>query len=404
MKSVEQHTTDLLGLVEPLEPIRIELLRAQGGVLAEDVTAPVSLPQFDNSAMDGYALVAADVAEAGEDTPVRLPVIADIPAGDPGTHAIRSGMCARIMTGAPMPAGADAVVPVEWTDGGVAEVLIRGSAPVGNAVRPAGGDVEKGAEVLQNGVRVGAAEIAVLAAVGHPSALVHPRPRVAVLSTGEELVEPGAPIGPGQIWESNAYMLTAAAIEVGCAAFRHGFTGDDPSTVLATLDDVLPHADLVVTTGGVSMGAYDVVKEALAQLDTVRFEQVAVQPGKPQGAGTVHGTPIVALPGNPVSAFVSFHLFVRPMLAKMGGMPPEGMPALRARLAEPVTDSPRGRRSYLRAQLDHAPEDGGHAVRPISRQGSHQLSALASADALIVVDEAVTDLPAGSIVDVLRLP
>ncbi|PSK98400.1 molybdopterin molybdochelatase [Murinocardiopsis flavida] len=403
MKSVEQHTTDLLDLVEPLEPIRIELLRAQGGVLAEDVTAPVSLPQFDNSAMDGYALVAADIAGAGADTPVRLPVVADIAAGDPGTHAIRTGMCARIMTGAPMPAGADAVVPVEWTDGGVAEVLISRPAKAGNAVRPAGGDVEKGAGVLRSGAHIGPAEIAVLAAVGHPDALVHPRPRVAVLSTGEELVEPGTPIGPGQIWESNGYMLTAAAIDAGCAAFRHGFTGDDPSTVLATLGDVLPHADIVVTTGGVSMGAYDVVKEALTQLGTVRFEQVAVQPGKPQGAGTVHGTPIVTLPGNPVSSFVSFHLFVRPMLAKLSGRAPEGLPALRAPLAAPVRDSPQGRRSYLRAQLEYA-ADGGLAVRPVARQGSHQLAALASADALIVVDEAATELPAGRVVDVLRLP
>ncbi|MFC7326659.1 gephyrin-like molybdotransferase Glp [Marinactinospora rubrisoli] len=408
MKSVERHVSDVLELVEPLAPIELDLVRAHGTVLAESVTSTVSLPAFDNSSMDGYAVVAQDVAAASPDLPVELPVVADIAAGDPGAYAIRSGMCARIMTGAPMPAGATAVVPVEWTDGGVARVAVHRPVRTGNAVRRAGEDVEKGTRVLRGGVRIGAAEAAVLAAVGRKAVPVRPRPRVVVLSTGAELVEPGEPIGPGQIWESNSYMLAAAVLDAGCVAYRHGFVADDPATVLGTLDDLLVRADLVITTGGVSMGAYDVVKEALARLGTVRFEKVAMQPGMPQGFGTIGdpATPIITLPGNPVSAFVSFHLFVLPVLRRLRGMPPEPLPTVRARLLAPVPSSPPGRRSFLRATLeyDRSADGPGYAVRPATRQGSHQLSALAEANALLVVPEEVTELAEGDVAEVLRLP
>ncbi|GAA3723979.1 molybdopterin molybdotransferase [Spinactinospora alkalitolerans] len=408
MKTVEQHTADILELVEPLEPIELGLLGAHGAVLAEPVASSVQLPGFDNSSMDGYAVRAVDVAAASQEAPVSLPVVADIPAGDAGTGAIPVGTCARIMTGAPVPVGADAVVPVEWTDGGVASVTVHRSVREGNAIRRAGEDVDKGAVVLRQGARIGAAEMAVLAAVGRSSVRVHPRPRVVVLSTGEELVEPGDPIGPGQIWESNSYMLTAAAIDAGCTAYRQGFIGDEPATVLDTLDDVLAQADVIVTTGGVSMGAYDVVKEVLSRLGTVRFEKVAMQPGMPQGFGTIgeSRTPIVTLPGNPVSSYVSFHLFVLPALRRMRGLPQQPLPSVRARLVAPVVSSPRGKRSYLRAVLAYDGADAGlgYTAAPVSRQGSHQLSALAETNALVVVPEAVTELPEGSLVEAVKLP
>ncbi|MEY9213868.1 molybdopterin molybdotransferase MoeA [Thermobifida halotolerans] len=409
MKSVEQHVNDILAVVTPPEPIELDLLRAHGAVLAEPVTAQVALPPFDNSAMDGYAVRAADVAAATAEAPVSLPVVADIPAGDSFTSAIPEGCCVRIMTGAPMPVGADAVVPVEWTDGGVATVAIHRAAEAGNAVRLAGGDVEKGAELLPPGVRIGPAELAALASAGRRSARVYPRPRVVVLATGEELVEPGRPLGPGQIWDSNSFMLTAAAIEAGCEAYRYGFVGDDPATVAATLQDALVQADIVITSGGVSMGAYDVVKDVLLRMGTVRFEKVAVQPGMPQGYGTVgrdRGVPIITLPGNPVSAYVSFHLFVLPALRKMSGLPQEQLPSVRARLLAPVPSSPRGRRSYLRAVLDYDASEGeiAYTALPATRQGSHQLSALAATNALVVVPEQVTELPAGSVVEAVRLP
>ncbi|QBI55861.1 molybdotransferase-like divisome protein Glp [Streptomonospora litoralis] len=408
MKTVEQHISDVLDLVEPLEPVELDLLSAHGGVLAEPVASRVSLPQFDNSAMDGYAVAAADLAGASADEPVRLPVVADIPAGDVSAVAVRRGHCARIMTGAPLPRGADAVVPVEWTDGGRATVAVDREVRVGNAIRRSGEDVEKGATILQRGAVLGGAELAVLAAVGRGSALVHPRPRVVVLSTGAELVEPGSPVGPGQIWESNSYMLAAAALDAGCVAYRHGFTGDDPAAVLATIEDVLAQADIVLTTGGVSMGAYDVVKEVLSGSGTVRFDKVAVQPGMPQGAGTVgeSGTPILTLPGNPVSAYVSFQLFVRPALRRLRGLPTDPLPAVHARLTAPVPHSPRGRRSYLRAVLQYDGGEGAtpYTARPVTRQGSHQLSALAETNALVVVPESVTELAEGSVVEAVQLP
>ncbi|WP_046472261.1 molybdotransferase-like divisome protein Glp [Allosalinactinospora lopnorensis] len=410
MKSVEQHVLDLLELVAPIDPVELGLIEAHGAVLAEPVTSPVSLPHFDNSSMDGYAVVAADVAGASPENPVRLPVVADIPAGDTSATTIRPGQCARIMTGAPLPGGATAVVPVEWTDGGTEQVSLTRDVSDGGAVRRSGEDIEAGAEVLREGVRVGAAEMAVLASVGRRTVRVRPRPRVVVLSTGEELVEPGRPLGPGQIWESNSFMLTAAALDAGCTADRYGFIGDDPATVLETLEGVLPQADIVLTTGGVSMGAYDAVKEVLSRQGTVRFEKIAMQPGMPQGFGTVGGTktPILTLPGNPVSSFVSFHLFVRPALQRMRGLPAEPPPTVRARLTAPVASSPKGKRSFLRAVLehDHAAEGAGRAytVTPVARQGSHQLSALAGSNALAVVPEAVTELAEGSVVEVVKLP
>lgn len=409
MRSVEQHRAEVLELVRPLEPIELDLMRAHGGVLAEPVVSRVSLPQVDNSAMDGYAVRLADVSNATEEEPVHLPVVADIAAGDSATHALRDGLCARIMTGAPMPAHAQAVVPVEWTDGGLARVEIRRSPPAGNAVRRSGEDIESGTTVLRRGARLGAAELGVLAAVGRDSAPVHPRPRVVVMGTGAELVEPPHPIGPGQIWDSNSYALTAAAIDAGCIGYRYGFVGDDPATFLDTLDEVLVQADLVITTGGVSMGAYDIVKEVLSQQGTVTFDRVAMQPGMPQGFGTIgeSGVPILTLPGNPVSAYVSFQLFVLPVLRRMQGLSPEPPPAVRAQLATPVT-SPPGRRSYLRAVLEYrgdATQDvPAYTVEVVSRQGSHQLSALAETNALVVVPEQITELPAGSIVETITLP
>ncbi|MBB6118124.1 gephyrin-like molybdotransferase Glp [Nocardiopsis algeriensis] len=401
MKSVEQHIADILAVVGDPRQVELDLLQAHGTVLAEPVASPVSLPGFDNSSMDGYAVCAADLAAASDDDPVVLPVADDIPAGSTAPAGIRPGLCARIMTGAPLPEGADAVVPVEWTDGGTGRAAFRRPVEKGNAIRRAGGDVAAGTVVLRPGVRIGAGEMGVLAAVGRRTVPVHPRPRVVVLSTGEELVEPGRPLGPGQIWESNSYMVAAAARDAGCEVHRHGFVGDDPDRLLEVLEGLLERADLIVTTGGVSMGARDVVKELLTREGAAEFAQVAMQPGKPQGVGRIGGVPVVTLPGNPVSAFVSFQVLVRPALNRLRGLPPHPLRSVRALLTAPVS-SPRGRRSYLRGVLGEG--DGGAAVTPLGRQQSHQLTALAVADCLVVVPEDVAELPEGSPVEVLLLP
>ncbi|MEV0312320.1 molybdotransferase-like divisome protein Glp [Nonomuraea fuscirosea] len=395
MKSVDAHLAGILATVRPLAPLELELEQTLGTTLAEDVTSPVPLPPFDNSAMDGYAVRAEDLAEL----PVTLPVIDDVAAGSVELRAVGPGHTVRIMTGAPMPAGADAVVPVEWTDGGTVSVRIDRRAEVGNAVRRAGEDVQAGEVVLKAGTVIGPAQLGIIAGVGRRRVLARPRPRVVVVSTGAELVEPGGTLAPGQIWESNSYTLAAAVREAGAEGFRAGSVGDDPAVLLDRLDTHLVRADAIITTGGVSMGAYEPVKEALSPLGTVRFEKVAMQPGMPQGFGVLgeDEVPIFALPGNPVSSFVSFMLFVRPALDRMRGLP-GGLPeTVTATVTGPLR-SPPGRRSYLRGVL--AP-DG--TVTPVHGQGSHQLAALALANALIVVPEDVTEVESGSAMEVVRL-
>ncbi|PRX05827.1 UNVERIFIED_ORG: molybdopterin molybdochelatase [Actinomadura viridilutea] len=402
MRTVDEHLAEILGTVRELPPLDLALLEAHGTVLAEPVSAPVPLPPFDNSAMDGYAVVASDVAGASQSDPVVLPVVGDIAAGDPGVSAIRPGLAARIMTGAPIPAGADAVIPVEWTDGGTASVRISRAAAPGNAIRRAGEDVTEGQVVAEPGTRLGAAQIGMLAAVGRSRVTVRPRPRVVVLSTGTELREPGEQLAPGEIWDSNSFMLTLAVAEAGGVGYRQATVGDDPDKVLRTLEDQLTRADAIVTSGGVSMGARDVVKEVLSRTGTVGFHKVAMRPGKPQGFGLLQDTPVFTLPGNPVSAYVSFQVFVRPALQVMQGLPPEGLPVVEAVLTEDVS-SPKGVRHFLRGKLS-ASEGEALSVAPVEAQGSHQLAALASSDGLIVIPEDAERVPAGTRVEVMRMP
>jgi molybdopterin molybdotransferase len=402
LTSVEEHLAQILGTVHPLAPTELSLADAYGLVLAEDVTASQPLPSFDNSAMDGYAVRVEDVAAASEDHPVNLPVVAEVAAGDTGAYALAPGTSIRIMTGAMLPHGAEAVVPVEWTDGGRARVTIRGQADYGNAIRLAGGDAKAGEVLVTSGTRLRPMHIAVIAAAGRGTVLVRPRPRIAVLSTGSELAEPGTPIVPGRIWDSNSFMIAAAAREAGCLAYRQAIVPDNPEQVLPAIEDQLVRADLMITTGGVSMGGeHDVVKAALGSLGTVTFRKVAMQPGMPQGFGTVGDgrVPIFTLPGNPVSAYVSFQLFVRPALGALRGDFTGSLPTVRATLSGPVR-SPAGRRSYLRGVLSADKTQ----VTPLSGQGSHQIAALGKANALIIVPEWAESLKDGDGADVLVLP
>ena len=398
--TVEAYQSAILSAITPLAPAWLELAAAEGCVLAEDVTAAVALPSFDNSSMDGYAVHAADVARAAQQAPAMLRVAGEIAAGDVGAYRLAPGTAIKIMTGARLPAGADAVVPVEWTDGGTEQVAVYRAAEPGNAVRYAGGDAAEGETLLSAGARMRPMQIAVAASAGRKSVAVRPRPRVVVLSTGDELTEPGTPLVPGRIWDSNSYMIAACAREAGAVAYRHSVVPDDPAGVLPALEEQLSRADLLITTGGVSMGGeHDVVKAALRELGTVTFRKVAMQPGMPQGFGVIgpDKIPIFTLPGNPVSAYVSFQVFVRPAIAALQGADDLSLPAVQATLAGPVR-SPAGRRSFLRGVLDDS------VVTPLSGQQSHQVASLGRANALIVVPERETQLPAGHTVDVLVLP
>jgi len=400
--SVDDHLSRILGRIRPLAPYSHSLLDAVGRPTVADVIARRPLPSFDNSSMDGYAVRAADVATAAPNAPVSLPVVADIHAGDGASRVLKPGTAMRIMTGAPVPAGADAIVPVEATDSGVVQVQVMGTATAAAFIRRVGEDIAAGDVVLPAGTVVGPRHVGLLAGLGIDRIEVRPRPRVVVISTGAELVEPGRPLGPGAIHDANSYLLTAAVRATGAIAYRVALDDDDPRRFLAAMDDQLVRADLVVTTGGVSKGTRDVVKEALRPTGTVWFGEVGMQPGKPQGFGLVgeDGIPLFALPGNPASAYVSFEVFVAPALRRMIGRTPESRPLFRAVLGEAVRSMP-GKRQFLRGDVTLGP--GGAKVVPVGGPGSHLLGGLGAANALIVLDEATTSVDAGTPVPVMLL-
>ena len=400
LTSVEDHLAEILGTIVPLAPTELSVGDAHGLVLAEDVAAASALPSFDNSAMDGYAVRVEDVAAATEEHPVTLPVAAEVAAGDTGAYALSPGTSIRIMTGAMLPHRTEAVVPVEWTDGGTARVTIRAKADYGHAIRLAGGDAKAGEVLVTAGTLLRPMHIAVIAAAGRGAVLVRPRPRVVVLSTGSELAEPGTPIVPGRIWDSNSFMLAAAVREAGCLAYRQAIVRDHPDEVLPAIEEQLVRADLMITTGGVSMGGeHDVVKAALQRLGTIAFRKVAMQPGMPQGFGSIAGVPIFTLPGNPVSAYVSFQVFARPAIGALQAYDSLALESVRAELTGPLR-SPPGRRSFLRGVLDRS----RGLVTPLTGQGSHQVATLGKANALVVVPERVVQMAEGDTADVLVLP
>ena len=389
----------ILDDLEPMPAYPQPLMDCLGLAVAEDVHADVSLPGFDNSSMDGYAVHYADVASASAETPVRLPVVGEIGAGQASVLALPPGAAAKIMTGAPLPAGADTVVPYEWTDRGVASVEIRETPEEAQHVRYAGEDVAKGALLVPAGTILNPRHLGVIASVGRAQVSVRPRPRVVVLSTGTELREPGDSLGHDSIYDGNSFLLAAAARRAGAIAYRVGIVPDEPRAFMNALSDQLVRADLVITSGGVSMGDYDVVKEALTP-EGVWFGPVKMQPGKPQGFGRVgeERVPVLCLPGNPVSSFVSFELFVLPAVRRLMGMTPEARPRHRAALTHAVR-SPQGKEQYLRGWYD-----GSRAgVSPVGGPGSHRIGDLAGANCLIVIPAETTSLDENAEVDVIDL-
>ena len=405
MRTVEQHQAVVAGLLAPLPVEEVALAAAAGRVLARDLPALVSLPGFTNSAMDGYAARHAEVGGASEDSPVRLPVAEDVPAGRSDGPPLQPGTVHRIMTGAPVPAGADVVVPVERTDAATDVVTISSSPAAGTHLRHAGEDIRAGELALPAGTALGAAQLGLAAAVGYATVPVRRRPRVLVLSTGSELVEPGRPLARGQIYESNSVLLAAAVTEAGGEARTLHFVPDDVDQFLATVRAELSWADVLVTSGGVSAGAYEVVKDAFRGLGTVEFGKVAMQPGGPQGAGTVDGVPVVTLPGNPVSSFVSFEVFVRPALRRMLGQdesaPDPQRPRVRATAAA-AWGSPARKEQYVRARWWR--DAGGELrVEPVSGAGSHLVTALARSSCLAVVPVGVDRVEVGDEVECVLL-
>jgi molybdopterin molybdotransferase len=401
VRSVEEHLERILTDLEPMGAVPQPLLESLGLACAEDVVASIALPSFDNSAMDGYAVRQADVATASPTSPVTLPVVGEIGAGQAGLLALAPGAAAKIMTGAPVPAGSDAVVPYEWTDRGTAQVRIERAPDLGQHVRLAGDDVAEGDLLVEAGTTLGPRHLGLLASVGRATVQSRPRPRVVVISTGSELREPGSALGHDSIYDGNSFMLAAAVRRAGAIAYRVGIVPDQAAEFLESLHDQLVRADLVITSGGVSQGDYDVVKEALAP-EGVWFGPVAMQPGKPQGYGRVgeDRVPIVTLPGNPVSSYISFEVFVLPALRRLMGKEPYSRPTRAARLTRDVT-SPPGRRQFMRGET--GVDSRGAYAAPVGGPGSHLVGDLAASNCLIVVPEDVTAVAAGEQVQVLAL-
>lgn len=397
VKTVEQHLADVLTLLPVLPAERVDVHAAAGRVLAEDLLARWSLPPADTSSMDGYAVRVADV-------PGVLRVAGDVPAGTVPPAAVGPGVTLRVMTGAVLPAGTEAVVPVEDTDGGTAQVEVRSATRPGAHVRLVGEDIHAGHVALARGTRLGPAQLSACVAAGHASVPVTRRPRVVVLGTGSELTPPGVNPGPAQVPDSNSIGLVAAARDCGAEAVHATSVPDDPAGLVSALEAAAAahRADLVVTTGGVSVGAYDVTKAALLPLG-VRFERVAMQPGMPQAWGRWRpgGPAFLGLPGNPVSALVSFELFARPLLLASLGLLASHPPMLPVRTAEALR-SPSGKRQFLRVTLTRDAADW--TAHPLGGPGSHLLSGLARAHALLVVPEDDIEVAAGTRLEAQLLP
>jgi molybdopterin molybdotransferase len=393
MRPLADAQRQVLETVSGLPVMATPLADCLGLVLAEDVVAGHDIPPFDNSAMDGYAVKAADVMSV----PVSLPVVEDVPAGTAPTVELGAGQAIKIMTGAPLPAGADTIIRVEDTTPADGSVTINAGAAIGTSVRRAGGDIAAGSTVVSAATRLGPNHLGVLASVGAATPTVFRRPRVAVVSTGDELVPyDTAELRPGQIRGTNGLVLVSLLQELGATVIDLGIVADDARELKSALARGAAGADAVVTSGGVSMGEYDLVKAVLTELGGVEFWQVAMQPGKPFAFGMIDGTPLFGLPGNPVSVFVAFEQFVRPALLHMMGSPNLFRPRLSGVLDEDVHTNPE-KTVFIRVAVDR---DGAVAhARPSGGQDSNVLSALASADALAVIPVGTGDLNAGSDVE-----
>ena len=397
MLSVDDARQRVLEAVSPLAPVDVLVRDALDLVLAEDLFAPHSLPRFDNSAMDGYAVIAADTVAGSQEAPANLSLVGEVRAGDPGDVEVTTGSAARIMTGAPLPPGADAVVPVELTEERDDTVLIKEPAQPGRHVRPAGDDIERGQILVQAGTELGPGELALLASMGMSPLPVRRGPRVAVLVTGDELVAPEAQPGPGQIRDSNSVALAALVARAGGEVIPARPVADTHAATREAFERAADVSDLVLSSGGVAVGRYDFVKDVVSELGHIDMWRVAMQPGKPVVLGSVVKTPFLGLPGNPVSIHVGFEQFVRPAIRKMRGCRSLLRATITATLADTITKSP-GRLHFVRVRLRS--QGGNWVAVPTGPQGSHVQSSLIDCHGVARFPAEATELAAGTEVTV----
>ena len=395
---VEEARAKVLSQIEPLATLQLPLQEAHGCVLAEDAVAAADVPDFPSSAMDGFAVRSGDVAGATPDSPVELRFVGRANIGQRPEVTVGGGEAVRIATGAPVPAGADTIVPIENCETAGDVVWILAPSPEGKHVRPTGEDVRSGDVLVPRGRRLGAPELGLLATAGFSHPLVHPRPRFVVLSTGDELIPPSQRGGYGQVRDSNAYLLFGALREAGAAPVLAGIVRDNIEGFREKVLNHLVQADAFVSSGGVSVGDRDVVKAAFFRRGDVEFFRVAMQPGMPQGFGHVEGKPYFGLPGNPVSVFVSFEVFIRPAVMKMMGRTNLYRPEVTARLAADVS-GPKAKTQFARVLVRR--EDGGYVATPTGGRGSNLIGTVARANGLAIVPTGVETAPVGSEVTVM---
>ena len=393
MTNVDVVRERIVSSVEPLPIVEVELVNARGFVLSDDIVAPADVPPFRNSAMDGYAIRAGETLGADRSS---FQIVTTIPAGAAATPKLQPGQSVRIMTGAPMPDGADAVVRFEEVEIEGDRVNICREIEAGENVRLAGEDIRAGERVLRQGDQIGPIEIGLLAALNFGSVPVHRRPTVGILSTGDEVVDVGSDLGPGQIRDSNAYALAARVEELGGTALRLGIAADSAESIRNGID-AARECDLIITSGGVSVGDFDLVKEVLQSEGEIEVLMVRMKPGKPLAFGIVGGTPLIGLPGNPAAAVVSFDQFVRPAILKMLGNHHLDLPIVRARLLVDVVNRGR-RRHYERGILSTI--DGAWVAKPTGIHGSAMLSGLLAANCYIVIPEDQSFVKAGTDVEI----
>jgi molybdopterin molybdotransferase len=400
MISLEEALDKILSHIQPLGTEKVSLTDALGRVLAEDIYAPRDIPPLDNSGMDGYAVRWEDITNASQDRPIRLGVIGDLPAGFIAKKEVRKGQAIRIMTGAPIPEGADTVVPVEETKKDGNFVLISKAIVLGDSIRHAGEDVKKGDRVISKGDLIRPAEAGMLASVSRSSIHVYQRPLVAILCTGEELVDVDESLNDAKIVSSNSYTLAAQVKDCGAIPIQLGIAKDRKEEIEQKLSQGL-RADVLVSSAGVSVGDYDYVRDVLSDLGMeMIFWKVAMKPGKPLAFGTIRGKPVFGLPGNPVSSMVSFEQFVRPSLLKMMGHSNLFRPVIEAILKEEIHKEP-GRRHFIRAFVSF--EQDHYYVTTTGDQGSAILRSMIKANGLVIIPENERYVRAGEKVKVQLL-
>lgn len=405
MRSVDEQLARVLASAVRPSPVRVDISESQGLLCAEEVIAERALPGFDQAAVDGYAVRSVDVQAAGTDgDQVILPVVGEIVAGFRQPRRLQPGQAVRVATGSPLPTLADAVVPMDYTDGQQVKVAVHRPVPSAAFVRRTGEDVQTGDVAVRRGSVIGAAQVGLLAAVGRDKVMVHPRPRVSVLSVGEELVDVDRTPGAGQVYDVNSYALGAAARDAGAEVGRVGIVNGDPRKLREVVESRLLLSEIVVIAGGVGGAEGEEVQAALAELGDMDVTRVAIHPGSVQGFGRMghEAVPTFLLPSNPISALVVFEVFVRPLIRAALGKPNPHRRVVNARLLSQIS-STLGRRGYVRGQLLRDSGNGDYLVQPLGMAGAHLLASLAEANCLAVVDSEITELAAGDEVPVMFL-